>query len=209
MLAIDSATSACSAALFDDGQCIAGFHEVLGRGHAERLVPMIAALPGRGRADRIAVSLGPGSFTGVRVGIAAARALALAWGVPVHGFETLALVAAMARNGRGKVPLSVAMTGGHGEWFVQSFDAKGEPTGPLASLAPDAAIAACNTDVIVGSEAEALVSRRGWGTALPLLPDAREVYLLDEDDLTPTLSPIYGRPPDARPVAASGPGRPA
>ena len=80
-LAIDCATEVCSAALFDGAKLLDGRCETIGRGHAERLVPMIAELPDKGRADRILVSLGPGSFTGVRIGLAAARALGLAWGV--------------------------------------------------------------------------------------------------------------------------------
>ena len=96
-LVIDSATEACSVALFEDGALLAGACEVIGRGHAERLVPMIAELPDKGRAERIVVSLGPGSFTGVRIGLAAARALGLAWQAEVLGYPTLALVAAMAR----------------------------------------------------------------------------------------------------------------
>jgi tRNA threonylcarbamoyl adenosine modification protein YeaZ len=93
-LVIDSATEACSVALFEGGRPVAGNYEVIGRGHAERLVPMIAELPERGRAERVAVSLGPGSFTGVRIGLAAARALGLAWQAKVVGYPTLALVAA-------------------------------------------------------------------------------------------------------------------
>ena len=96
-LAVDCATEACSVALFDGARLIAGEYRVLGRGHAEHLMPIIASMPGKGQADRIAVSLGPGSFTGVRIGMAATRALALAWGAEILGYPSLALVAAMAR----------------------------------------------------------------------------------------------------------------
>lgn len=196
-LAIDSATEACSVALFEGGRLIAGDFRMLGRGHAEQLVPMIAALPGKGRAQRIAVALGPGSFTGVRVGLAAARALAFAWGAELVGYPTLALVGAMARAERGG-PVAVAMTGGHGEWFVQGFDAAGAPVRPLASLAPAAAVAATPEPLVAGSQAEALVAARGTGQALALWPDARALPLLREDALTGDVHPHYGRAPDAK-----------
>jgi tRNA threonylcarbamoyl adenosine modification protein YeaZ len=196
-LAIDCATDACSAALFDGGTLLDARFEVLGRGHAERLVPMIAELPGKGRADRIVVSLGPGSFTGVRIGVAAARALGLAWRVEVLGYPTLALVAAMARE-RHPGPVTVCMTGGHGEWFVQDFSAAGEPERPLASLTPTRAAADAAHALVAGSQAEALVARRGRGTGLSLLPDAAASALLPTALLDSDLSPIYGRPPDAR-----------
>lgn len=195
-LAIDSATEACSVALFDDDKLIAGDWRLLGRGHAEALVPMIAALPDKGRADRIAVSLGPGSFTGLRVGLAAARALAMAWHCPLVGFPTLAIVAAMARDQRGPLPLLVAMTGGHGEWFVEGFAGDGATTRPLASLTP-AMAALCEEELVVGSQAEVLVAARGHGEALSLLPDARALPLLPATCLGPA-DLLYGRAPDAR-----------
>lgn len=195
-LAIDCATEACSVALLDGADLIAGDWRMLGRGHAEQLVPMIAALPGKGRAARIAVSCGPGSFTGVRVGLAAARALALAWSAELVGYPTLALVAAMARDEAGAQPLVVAMTGGHSEWFVEACDGHGHVTRPLASLSPEAAQQAGEA-LVAGSQAEALVAARGFGTALPLWPDARRFVLLDDAAL---IAPgaLYGRAPDAR-----------
>jgi tRNA threonylcarbamoyladenosine biosynthesis protein TsaB len=198
VLAIDCATEACSVALFDGGPPVAGDFRVLGRGHAEQLVPMIAALPDKGRAERIAVSRGPGSFTGVRIGLAAARALALAWGAELAGYPTLALVAAMAREQAGARRVSVAMTGGHGEWFVQEFGSDGLPVAALASLSPDQAVNSCGSELVAGTQAEALVGLRGSGRALALLPDARQFQLLPEALVTAELTPLYGRPPDAR-----------
>ena len=197
-LVIDSATDACSVALFDGANLVAGDWRLLGRGHAEALVPMIAALPERGRADRIVVALGPGSFTGVRVGLAAARALALAWGAGIAGYSTMALVAAIARDRHPGTPLAVAMTGGHGEWFVEGFGIDGGSARPLASLIPDQAAASVSETLVAGSQAEALVARRGHGTALPVWPDARAFMLLPESALLSDVRPVYGRPPDAR-----------
>ena len=197
-LAIDCATEACSVALFNDGERIAGDFRLLGRGHAEQLVPMIAALPGRGRADRIAVALGPGSFTGVRVGLAAARALALAWNAELIGYPTLALIAAMARGERSGQPLAVVTTGGHGEWFVQHFDASGTSASAVASLKPADAAAGIGEALLAGSQAQALAELRGHGEALALLPDANALALLPQAALTGDVRPLYGRPPDAR-----------
>lgn len=194
-LVIDSATEACSAALFENGALVAGAYEILGRGHAERLVPIVAELPGKGRADRIAVSLGPGSFTGVRIGLAAARALGLAWQAEVLGYPTLALVAAMARRVQ-PGPVTVCMTGGHGEWFVQDFAGDGSPEGKALSLSPEDAAARARHAMVAGSRAGDLA---GPGQiALDLLPDARQFPRLPAALLTENLAPLYGRPPDAR-----------
>ena len=197
-LVIDSATEACSVALLDDRDLIAGDYRLLGRGHAEALVPMIAALPGNGRADRIAVALGPGSFTGVRVGLAAARALALAWQCELVGYPTLALVAAMARAEAGSQACTAVMTGGHGEWFMQAFGPDGLPLAELASLPPQDAAAAGTTSLYAGTQAEALVALRGDGRGLNLHPDARRIALLPAQLFGPADHPLYGRAPDAR-----------
>ena len=200
-------------ALFDGDTLVAGEQRILGRGHAEALIPMIAALPGRGRASRITVGLGPGSFTGARIGLAAARALALAWGIEALGYPTLALIAAMARQQSGDKPVLVATTAGHGEWFTQGFDAGGAAATPLASLTPDAAAAlhtALGQPLIAGSQAEALMALSGspGAGALPLWPDARCVSLLGEGAFTPALAPLYGRAPDARLPATPPPAAP-
>ena len=197
-LVIDCATEACSVALFDGDNLIAGECRVLGRGHAEQLVPMIAALPNKGKADRIVVALGPGSFTGVRVGLAAARALAFAWRADLLGYPSLALVAAMARAAHPGEAVTAVMTGGHGEWFVQHFGPTGEALASLTSLTPQQAAAQSTTPLVAGSQAEALVTLRGSGTALPLWPDARSFGLLRPADLTADTAPLYGRAPDAR-----------
>lgn len=201
MLAIDCATEACSLALFEDGALCDHRQETLGRGHAEHLVPLIAALPDRGRAQEIRVSLGPGSFTGVRIGLAAARALGLAWGAQVRGYPALALIAAQARAGTGgqSAPVTVCMAGGHGEWFVQDFGDDGLPTGPLASLTPDAARARGMATVVAGNRAAELAEGNSSAIrVVDLMPDARHVTALPAALLTSTLAPIYGRAPDAR-----------
>lgn len=198
-LAIETATEACSIALFENGELVASDHRVLGRGHAEQLVPMIAALPDKGCAERILVSLGPGSFTGVRIGIATARALGLAWKADVLGYPTLALVAAMAQREHPGTPVTVCMNGGHGEWFVQDFGAGLEAQSEARSLTPDAASAAGTASLIAGNRAQELADRLGYETvALEILPDARKVPLLSDQHLTSALTPMYGRGPDAK-----------
>lgn len=199
-LVIDTATAACSVALVEDGAVVAESHDVVGRGHAERLMPMIAALPGGGRADSILVDCGPGSFTGVRVGLAAARALALGWGVPVHGYSSMAAIAAAAAGGGGAA-VGIALIGGHGELFVQRYaTAPLAPLSELASLAPaDAAATMPDADVF-GSGAEQLVAARGSGAAHDRLPRAADAIALPAALARLAPRPIYGRGADAKPA---------
>lgn len=199
-LVIDTATAACSVALIEGDAVLAERHEVVGRGHAERLLPSIAALPDGGRADAILVDVGPGSFTGVRVGIAAARALALGWGVPVAGYSSTALIAAaeLARDA-GLTRLAVVLEGGHGEVFMHPFSRPFAADAPLASLAPDAALAALDGRRAVGSGIHRLGNLADAIEALPRAADAR---LLPPEFRALPPSPIYGRAPDAIPLSA-------
>ncbi len=201
-LVIETATEALSLALFEDGVLLDSFDAVIGRGHAEQLVPRIADLPDGGRADEIHVDLGPGSFTGVRIGIAAARALAIAWGAKVLGFETSSLVAATARALHPDLvdqALLVVMEGGHGEWLVTPI-APGARIAATRSLLPAEAIA-CDQDAVVGSRAAEFVALRGSGTVYSLHPTARHADTIDAMLLGTKLAPIYARAPDATPMA--------
>jgi tRNA threonylcarbamoyl adenosine modification protein YeaZ len=204
LLVIESATAACSVALLDAaGGVIDARHEIVGRGHAERLVPMIADLLAGRRPDAILVDCGPGSFTGLRVGLAAARGLAIGWGVPVSGCSSTALLAAAG----GADAVSVALQAGHGEIFLQDYG--GDPIAPidgLHALPPDAAAAAARADLVVGSAAEDLVARRGWGAARAALPRAADAGRLPPALRALPVRPIYGRAPDAKPVRGGAAG---
>ena len=202
ILAFDTSTAACTAALLEpDGTIVASRDEVVGRGHAERLVPMIDEMLDGHVPSRILVGVGPGSFTGLRVGIAAAHGMAIGWRVPLAGMNSLALLAATAPPGEGKV--AAALAGGHGEMFVQTFDRKKlSATGPVLTLSPPAAAMKVDAPMVVGTGAEALVEARHSGEAVPLLPSASRALALPELLRMLECKPIYARAPDARPKAA-------
>jgi tRNA threonylcarbamoyl adenosine modification protein YeaZ len=198
LLVIDSATAACSVALLDaDGTVLGAEHEIVQRGHAERLLPMVEVVLAGRRPDAILVDCGPGSFTGVRVGIAAAQGLAIGWGVPLAGYSSMALIAAAG----GEAMATVALVGGHGELFVQDYG--GDPIAPLGelrSLPPDAAAAASSIPLVLGSGAKALVEARGYGEWRDALPGAADAGTLPSALRSLPPKPIYGRSPDARPM---------
>jgi tRNA threonylcarbamoyl adenosine modification protein YeaZ len=194
ILAFDTSTAACTAALFDgSGACIARKDELIGRSHSERLVPMIAELLDGRSANRILVGVGPGSFTGIRVGIAAAHGLAIGWAAELAGMSSLALLAA----GVQAKELAVAIVGGHGELFLQQF-ASGEPRSELRNVAPGTAAAETPAELVVGSGAAQLVEARGWGEAREAWPSASDALRLPPMLRTLPPKPVYARAPDAR-----------
>ena len=197
LLAFDTSSGACTAALFDGGgTCIARADEVIGRGHAERLVPMIAELMDGRAATQILVGVGPGSFTGIRVAIAAAHGLAIGWGAELAGMSSLALLAAGAEaNG----DVAAAVLGGHGELFVQQFDGRTlEPTSEVRNALPSDAARLASAQLVVGSGAKQLVDARGWGEARELWPSAANALRLPETSRNLLPKPVYARAPDAR-----------
>lgn len=196
ILVIDTSTAACSTALFDSaGRCIARRDELIGRGHAERLVPMIEELLDGRVAQRILVGVGPGSFTGLRVGIAAAQGLAIGWDAELSGLSSLALLASGATSG---ASIAAAIQGGHGELFVQQFEHPLAPSTPLLNLPPQAAAALVSAELVIGPGAADLVEARGWGEAIEAWPQAADALKLPEQLRGLAPRPLYARAPDAR-----------
>ena len=200
ILAFDTSSAACTAALFDGaGACIARADEVIGRGHAERLVPMLDELLAGRKAEESLVGVGPGSFTGLRVAIAAAHGLAIGWDAKISGMMSLALIAAGAQQDG---DLAVAVMGGHGELFVCEFGPGGEATNDLRNLVPSEAAATTKAKLVVGSGARVLVDARGWGEARDALPSAADALKIAPGLRMLPPKPIYARAPDARAKAA-------
>jgi tRNA threonylcarbamoyladenosine biosynthesis protein TsaB len=197
LLAFDTSSAACTAALFDgDGKCIASRDEQIGRGHAERLVPMIAEMLDGRAASHILVGVGPGSFTGIRVAIAAAHGLALGWEAALSGMSSLALLAAGAER-EGEV--AAAVTGGHGELFIQQFEGMTTaPLGELRNLPPAEAASFATAPLVIGSGARQLVEARGWGEAREAWPSAANALRLADALRSLAPKPVYARAPDAR-----------
>lgn len=197
LLAFDTSSAACTAALFDgEGACVAHYDELIGRGHAERLVPMIAELMDGRSAKEILVGVGPGSFTGIRVAIAAAHGLAIGWSSRLRGMFSLALLAA-GTDAEGEI--ATAVIGGHGELFVQQFDARtSEPTCDLRNLVPAQAAQFATAHLVVGSGAAQLVEARGWGEAREAWPSAANALKLPSNLRNLPAKPLYARAPDAR-----------
>ncbi|TRW15331.1 tRNA (adenosine(37)-N6)-threonylcarbamoyltransferase complex dimerization subunit type 1 TsaB [Glacieibacterium frigidum] len=195
-LVIDTALAAQSLALLDGATVVAARHGVIGRGHAEALMPALAALLDEAGAtpDRILVDVGPGSFTGLRIGIAAARALGLAWDVPVTGYASLTLIAAPVFAAHPDTRLAVVAEAGRGLLYVQLMDrdlvAEGEP------LALDAAGVAAWLPAGVALAGPGAARVPGARVLADAWPDARDAHLLVGAAALPPV-PLYISAPDA------------
>lgn len=144
LLAFDAAGGGCAAAVWSNGKVVARRGEAMRRGQAERLVPMIDSVMAEaglryGDLDAVAVTTGPGGFTGVRLGLATARGLALALGVPVIGVTSLqALAAAVPEREREGRTLVVLIDAKRRDLYVQAFDSALKPLHDPAALPPEA-----------------------------------------------------------------------
>lgn len=187
LLAISTSSPALSIALVAGPQVLLCRHELIGRGHAEALVPAIAALlDGQPRPQAIIVDIGPGSYTGIRIGIAAARALGLAWGVPVQGVSALALVAAQAfADDPALAEVLAVIDAGRGQpvGAVVTRDFVMPPPRPLSEVAADMATAGAGMALLAPGRAARHLGHPDAGHAGRVAPAAlRQPTALYLDD---------------------------
>jgi tRNA threonylcarbamoyladenosine biosynthesis protein TsaB len=221
ILAFDTCFDGCSVCVAErHGRALVELSSRMERfetGHAERLIPMIGEAMEEARLSfdeltQIAVTVGPGTFTGTRIGVAAARAVALAIGARTSGVSSLAAMAEVARRQIKSKALAVVVDARRGEVYAQLFGAEGggrDPASPpqLLSLADAAVLGGTGSIVFVGSAgAEVAAIAAGLGrTAASMLPDllpdavavAQIAATLEPSDAP--LVPFYLRPPDAKP----------
>jgi tRNA threonylcarbamoyladenosine biosynthesis protein TsaB len=220
VLAIDTALGACAAAVYDPalGRSLAMQSFAMNRGHAEVLIPLVErvmhdARLGFDALDRIVTTIGPGSFTGLRVGISAARGFALAAGKPAVGVSTLDALAAPYVTDVETVPVVAAIDAKHGNLYLQMIGAGGRVlVAPrVASLSDAIRAVAIGLVRIIGSGADLLADQ--WpapDVPMPLLVDARPAPDIEwvarlGAKIAPEKAvarPLYLRAPDARPQDA-------
>jgi tRNA threonylcarbamoyladenosine biosynthesis protein TsaB len=197
ILAVDCSTGPCSAALWQAGSVAASEVEMVASRQSARLVPMMEAVLERaglsyGELDAIAVSVGPGSFTGIRIALAAARGAALAANLPLLGFSSLAVLAFEAAQAQGNKPIFAVINAGKGEFACQWFDAQGTAMDE-EQLLRESELAALDLNH---------ATRAGFDSAYPF-PQAGALAALaahHPQRAVPAL-PHYVRPPDAKTTA--------
>jgi tRNA threonylcarbamoyladenosine biosynthesis protein TsaB len=219
ILAIDTALEACAAAVLDtDTGKVASESQPMVRGHAEALMPLIgrvmrAAELAFSALDRVAVTIGPGSFTGLRVGISAARGIALATGKPAFGIATLSAYAAPLLADDDESTVVAAIDARHEHVYLSVFGPGGRLlVAPRIASVGEAVLAAEGERLrIIGTGAEMLAEAWPIGRRLPLrvenrrAPDiawiARLATAMERSAGPP--KPLYLRAPDAQPQDAA------
>jgi len=208
VLGLDTCLSSCSVAVLEGERVLASAREVMARGHQERLAPMARDVMAKaglafGRLDRIAVTVGPGSFTGLRVGIAFAKGLALALDRPAVGIGTLeALAAEAGPEPRGLV--FAAIDARRGQVYLQAFEDGRALMAPDALTAESAAARLAELSqgracVLVGSGAALLAGLAPHARIVAAEgADARQVARLALTRAPAPLRPLYLRSPDAK-----------
>ncbi|MGJ3260370.1 MAG: tRNA (adenosine(37)-N6)-threonylcarbamoyltransferase complex dimerization subunit type 1 TsaB [Rhodospirillales bacterium] len=216
VLGIDTATSGCAAALVRDGETLAVRRERMARGQSEALAPMIDDVVRKAGIsfndiDAVAVTRGPGAFTGLRIGLAAARALALALGKPCLGIGTFAALHDAVKRDAGYAAADacvIAVDSKRDELFVAIYDTDGRPQGDPAALRPE------DIPERLGEAANVVVAGDGAARIVPVLAPRLHVVHAAEAELpdpvvvarlgiaalaapeTAPATPLYLRPPD-------------
>lgn len=215
ILAIDTALEVCAAAVFDTaiGELLGSESLPMARGHAEAIMPMIARVMDQARCDfadvdRVAVTVGPGSFTGLRVGISAARGIALAAAKPVVGLSTLSALATPHVAARTQQTIVAAIDARNDQVYFQVFAPNGTTVvTPRLDRVRNAVQAAIEGPALITGSGAALIGR-AWPAGVPTpqidvraAPDigwiARLGVAAQGDGAPP--KPLYLRRPDARP----------
>jgi tRNA threonylcarbamoyl adenosine modification protein YeaZ len=211
VLAFDCAGAQCAAALLDGSDIVAVRRIDVDRGHAQFLMPMLCDLLRDaelqfGDVDRFAVTTGPGSFTGIRVALAAAHGLALGTGKPIIGVTVFEVLAASAiQSGPVSQRLLVAIESRRTECFFQLCGPKGAPLGPPVMIAPEQVPAWAGSAplTVIGDAAWRLASYYGQSVIERGAKDIDTTVLARlaaERPIGQPPSPFYIRPPDAAPA---------
>jgi len=211
LLAIDTSESACSIALLDDSTVVDSKSEMIGRGHAERLLPLIEerlVATGLTYSDltRIAVTTGPGTFTGLRIGLAVARGLALQGNFPCVGLTGLHVLAAFASKQASAAPVYAIIAGRAGQAFVQKFTDSGvtASTESVANLDMEDIVKMVDRDpgTVISTSGE--ITKKFTGQEVDVIsleaidPVTLGLLALDLDPMTYPPEPTYFRAADAK-----------